>query len=192
MESTPSSETAQPVSDETLIAASKDGDNSAFAALARRYEQSLLRTARSLTHNRADAEDVVQETFLAAYRGIGAFAGRSSVKTWLTRILLRTASRAWKRGRRRREVTDAHARWSRRVQDEGADDRRASDRERALEVIRALGSLDPAHRRVIVLRELRGMSYAQIARTLAVPRGTVGSRLARAREALREIVGRSD
>jgi hypothetical protein len=98
-----------PALDFALLAAARDGDDRAFAVLIDRHAPALLQVAYSLSRNRADAEDVVQETFLAAYRGMKRFAGRSSVKTWLTQILLRRAARAWHRARHHRGTVSLDA-----------------------------------------------------------------------------------
>src|SRR5271170_245595 len=84
-----------------LLRRAEDGDSAAFHALVDRHAQRLYRLAASLIGNAADAEDVLQETFIGAFRGLRSFEGRSSVKTWLTRILVMQAAQ-WNRARRRR------------------------------------------------------------------------------------------
>lgn len=151
------------------------GDSAAFHALVDRHAQRLYRLAVSLIGNAADAEDVLQETFIGAFRGLRSFQGRASVKTWLTRILVLQAGQ-WRRDRRRRRF-------------EPMGDSIAAagpSAEAGLDVRAAIGQLSPEHREVLVLREFERMSYEEIAEALDVPRGTVESRLHRARSELRE------
>jgi RNA polymerase sigma-70 factor, ECF subfamily len=148
-------------------------DPRAFHALVDRHAQRLYRLAVYLVGNASDAEDVLQETFIGAFRGLGSFEGRSSVKTWLTRILVTQAAR-WRRGRR-----------GARPMDESIAAAVASP-DAGLDVKEAMRRLSPEHRQVLVLREFDGMSYEEMAEVLGVPRGTVESRLHRARSELRE------
>jgi len=150
-------------------------DPGAFRALVERQSQYLYGVAHALTNNSADAEDLVQETFLAAVKG--SFRGESSVRTWLVRILVNQAAML-RRTRRRRPVSELVEAPSR------VDSTKAADAKADLSAMLAQLSLD--HRQVLLLRELEGMSYEQMAATLGVPRGTVESRLYRAREELRK------
>lgn len=148
-----------------------------------RHAKDLFRTARGLCPTVADAEDAVQETLIAAFRWIGTYDGRASLLTWMSRILLRKARRMGERGRRRSslsldEATDSPRHDSTLLAMSNGDDCR-------LDLAEALPHLAPEFREVIVLRELQGMSYADIAATLAIPQGTVESRLYRARNELR-------
>ena len=153
------------------------GDHAAFAELVGRHAAALFAVAHPLVDQPADAEDVVQETLVAALQGLGRFQGRASVRTWLVSILIRQA------GRRRR-------RWSRRnVPLAAAGDAaqaHANDPDARMDIAHALSKLVPEHREVMVLREVAGLSYQEIADVLHVPRGTVESRLFRARQAMRE------
>ena len=158
-----------------LLRRAGDGDSAAFHALVDRHAQRLYRLAVSLIGNAADAEDVLQETFIGAFRGLRSFEGRASVKTWLTRILVMQAGQ-WRRSRRRRKFEPM------------GDSMAASgpSAEAGLDVRAAIAQLSPEHREVVVLREFERMSYEEIAEALDVPRGTVESRLHRARSELRE------
>jgi RNA polymerase sigma-70 factor, ECF subfamily len=158
-----------------LLRRAEDGDSAAFHALVDRHASRLFRLAVSLVGNAADAEDVLQETFVGAFRGLKSFEGRASVKTWLTRILVNQAAR-WRRGRRGRageQMPDSVA-------------APAGSPESAIDVQAALGQLSSEHRQVLVLREFERMSYEEMAEVLDIPRGTVESRLHRARGELRE------
>ena len=150
-----------------------------------RHAPSMRLAALWLVHNHADAEDVVQETFLAALRDWKSFRGECSPKTWLYRILTRKAARSWRRSCRQRLY---------RPVDPGtlAGRGQTSVVESNLDVALLLSAMPGDHRQVLVLRELQGFSCDEIARQLAIPRGTVESRLARAREKFRrELHARS-
>jgi RNA polymerase sigma-70 factor (ECF subfamily) len=160
-----------------LIRKAAAGDGRAFHVLVDRHAQSLYRLAVSLTGQPVDAEDIVQETFAGAFRGMAKFEGRSSVKTWLTRILFTQAAQ-WRRNRAGRVMGSIeHA--------EPAGSGQSASVEARLDLQTALRRLSPEHREVLVLRELQGLSYEEVAEVLGIPRGTVESRLHRARRELR-------
>ena len=176
--------------DSELVQRAQEGDDKALHDLVDRYTDGLFRLAFSLVGNAPDAEDVVQETFLGAFRRLEGFEGRSSVKTWLTRILLRQAARHHRRRSVRRTVPlDVGGRESEPGLDTaGTGPTTAEDVTMRMDVQEALGALSPDHREVVVLREMQGMSYAEIAEVLGVPAGTVESRLFRARRNLKELL----
>jgi RNA polymerase sigma-70 factor (ECF subfamily) len=180
-----------------LVRRSRRGDGGAFHALVDRYAQSMFALAHSLVGNAADAEDVVQETFAGAFRGIERFEERASVKTWLTRILVNQANRLRRdRSTRRMTSLDAPASGSGDDADGGeamaANDVAASRPstvagvDAKMDLAAMLQTLSPDHRQVIVLREMEQLSYDEIAEVLNVPIGTVESRLFRARGELRQ------
>lgn len=166
-----------------LVRHARRGDMGAFHGLVDRYASYLYGLAVSLVGNAADAEDAVQETLTGAFRGLRAFQERSSVKTWLTSILVRQAARHFRRGGsspagvlpldRAPEPAVVSA-------TPGTDIR--------IDVRAAVQALRPDHREVIVLREMQGLSYEEIAHVLEVPRGTVESRLFRARRELQGLL----
>lgn len=162
------------------------GDQSALHALVDRHAPHLLKVAYSLTGHAADAEDLVQETFLAGMQALRRFEGRSSVRTWLVAILARQAA-AWRRRQRVRHAVE----WSPETESAavGGAPRAGPELSRTdarLDLAAALQTLTPDHREVLVLREYGGLSYEEIAGTLGLPRGTVESRLHRARLELRD------
>jgi RNA polymerase sigma-70 factor (ECF subfamily) len=158
-----------------LLRRAEHGDQAAFHALVDRHAQRLYRLAVSLIGNAADAEDVLQETFIGAFRGLASFEGRASVKTWLTRILVNQAAR-WRRSRRSRPAEPM------------SDSVPAAEAEieSALDVRAAMGQLSAEHQQVLLLREFERMTYEEMADVLDIPRGTVESRLHRARGELKE------
>jgi RNA polymerase sigma factor (sigma-70 family) len=150
-------------------------DEATFHDLVDRYANEMYRLAVSLVGNAADAEDVVQETFSGAFQALPNFDGRSSVRTWLSRILVNQAAK-W---RRRRKVR-------RTVMLDAAAPGPSPEMGLRIDVLGSLETLSPEHREVIALREFQEMSYDEMAEVLGVPRGTVESRLFRARQELRD------
>jgi RNA polymerase sigma-70 factor (ECF subfamily) len=166
--------------DTELLEQIRRGDQAAFRALLNRHARYLFGVAHSLAGGSAtDAEDLVQETLIGALTG--HFRGESSVRTWLVRILVNRTAMLRRSRSRRPETSDARI-------DQAAAPASAGPSgavEAKLDLTTMLAALSPEHRQVIVLRELEGLTYEQIAAALHVPRGTVESRLHRAREELR-------
>lgn len=162
------------------------GDAAAFSALVERHGKYLYGVAFALTGNGTDAEDVVQETLAGAWKG--RFRGESSVRTWLVQIVVRQAAMLQRTRRRHgRPVTLASGdEASSGPVLEATGPSAPASAAAKLDLAEMLASLSPEHRAVIVLRELEGLSYEEMARVLEVPRGTVESRLHRAREDLRK------
>jgi RNA polymerase sigma-70 factor, ECF subfamily len=134
---------------------------------------------------------------------VNNFAGRSSVKTWLVQILTRQAAKAWHRTRHHRNARSIDAAAAGDDENVGGGGGYENDRamssesqtaavDRRLDVMAVLKTISAPHREVLVLREIRGLSYEEIAQVLDVPRGTVESRLSRARTEFREKLTRSD
>jgi RNA polymerase sigma-70 factor (ECF subfamily) len=153
-------------------------DPRAFRQLVERQGQYLYGVAHGLTSNAADAEDLVQETLLGAVKG--TFRGESSVRTWLVKILVNQAAMLRRARSRRPESRLDEAKSPVSASGSGAGKVDAK-----LDLTAMLDQLSVEHRQIIVLRELEGLSYEEMAAALGVPRGTVESRLHRAREELR-------
>ncbi len=149
-------------------------DEAAFHELVDRYANEMFRLAVSLVGNAADAEDVVQETFAGAFQALPDFEGRSSLRTWLSRILVKQAAK-WRRRRKVRRTVALDAAAPGPNPEQGL----------RIDVLGTLETLSPEHREVIALREFQGLSYEEMAQVIGVPRGTVESRLFRARQELR-------
>lgn len=160
------------------------GDDGAFQALIGRFANDLFGLAYSLVGNAADAEDVVQQTLVVVVNRIGSFEGRSSLKTWLFRIVMNLSSKSLRsrRVRRAMSLNDPDQPAAQSIADRRTG---AAAVDARMDVMAALDTLSSEHREVLVLRELQGMSYDEIAEALKVPRGTVESRLFRARRELR-------
>jgi RNA polymerase sigma-70 factor (ECF subfamily) len=172
--------------DTELVAAAVGGDPSAFHELVDRHSPHLFRLASMLSRTSADAEDIVQETFIGAFAGLARFSGKASVKTWLSRILQRQAARAWNRSRRLRDAANLEDASEAIGGDPGlsvVSSTTAVDRK--IDIAAMLQTLSEEHREVLMLREMQGLSYGEMAETLGIPQGTVESRLHRARADLR-------
>jgi RNA polymerase sigma-70 factor (ECF subfamily) len=162
--------------DRRLLKRSAHGDARAFHELVDRHAPRLFRLAHSMLGNFSDAQDVLQETWIGAFKGARGFEGRSTVKTWLTRICIIQVAK-WRR-ERKTDMPLAD------VVEELSGSESAGDKR--MDIQNALRKLSEEHRQVIVLRELERMTYEEMAEVLDVPRGTVESRLHRARAELRE------
>jgi RNA polymerase sigma-70 factor (ECF subfamily) len=154
------------------------GHHDAFAALVHRHARYLFGVALGLCGNSADAEDLVQETFTAALTS--HFRGESAVRTWMVKILVNRAALL-----RRRATFSRRGLAAGRPEAGPAKPQAADAVDAGFDLATMLAALSPEHREVIVLRELEHMTYDEIAAALQVPRGTVESRLHRAREDLR-------
>lgn len=173
-------------SDRELVRRAREGDQAAFGALIRRHQRRIFGLGVRLLGTVPDAEDLVQETFLRAWRALDRFDEERPLAPWLVRIATNRALNVLDTRSRRRseELTDA-VRWDGPSPEE--DFERARLRE---DVMSALQTLPDDQRTILVLRAHDGLSYREIAETLDVPIGTVMSRLARARETMRRRVRR--
>ncbi len=169
-----------------LIDAARDGDRGAMDTLLRRHYDRIFAVCRKVTGSDADAADAAQEAMISIVRSLARFDGRSSFSTWVYRIAT-NASLDQLRRRRRRPVVGAVESVGRDVAHEVLD----PDAGIRIEIVAermaidaALGQLPEDFRIPIVLRDLAGLDYAEIAEVLSVPVGTVKSRIARGRAAL--------
>jgi RNA polymerase sigma-70 factor (ECF subfamily) len=176
-----------------LVHASKNGDVAAFEQLVKRYDGKLFRIAQSVTHNREDSQDAVQEAFLKAYQHLGDFRGDSQFSTWLIRITLNQSLMKLRKQRRTREVsldedfgTDEDV-LPREVIDwaPNAEELYSASELRNI-LVQTIEELRPILRAVFVLQDLEGLSTDQTAEVLNLSQSAVKSRLWRARLQLRE------
>jgi len=167
--------------DEDLVRRCLDGDEGAFEALFRRYEPIVRRL---LTHATGDAEvvdDLCQEVFLKVFRNVSRFRFRASIKTWIYRVAVNVAI-DFSRGSARRRLAEPEPDWDR-VPARGPDPaEEAARRELRALVRRYMMELKPKLRTTLVLREIHGLGYAEIAQVMRCPIRTVETRLRRARE----------
>ncbi len=174
--------------DRELIERARKGDGDAFGILVVRHQDRIYTAVLRFCGDAEDARDIVQRAFLNAWRRLGTFKGDSAFSTWMYRIAFNESVSFRREGGRRKLVPLASG-----DDDPGpepADDRAPSDRlesaENRAKVQEALNQLDPEERKILILKELEDRSYDEIAEILEIPKGTVRSRLFRAREALRE------
>jgi RNA polymerase sigma-70 factor (ECF subfamily) len=168
--------------DADLLRMAAQGDDRAFRVLVDRHGAALYRAAMSFTRNVTDAEDLVQDTLVAAFKGAKGYAGRASVRTWMLQILTHEAQRAWRRGRHRRGQLSLDGA----APPDVATPSESGRVDHRLDIDAILADLTGPHREILVMREIWDMSYDEIATALSVPRGTVESRLSRARAAFRK------
>ncbi|HEY1740641.1 MAG TPA: sigma-70 family RNA polymerase sigma factor [Acidimicrobiia bacterium] len=166
------------LTDTELADAARRGDRRALDSLLERHAEQIHRICRRVLVDAEDARDATQEALVAIARGIGRYDGRAQFTTWMYRVATNAALDEARRRRRRPEPVD--------VVPERAltgDDVATTVTDRMV-VDAALGALAPDYRVTIALREITGLEYAEIARVLDIPIGTVRSRIARARAML--------
>ena len=162
------------------IRASQTGDPAAFARLVSRHQRMIQALAYRMTGSLAEAEDLAQETFIAAWDRLGGFRGDASFSSWLYRIALNRCLNS--RGRAtRREV--AHQAWSAQHEAQASGDDLLSQQVQA-----ALLKLDPAHRAAIVLTVYDGLNHAEAGRVLGCAETTVSWRVFMARRQLKKLL----
>lgn len=177
--------------DAELVARVQRGDKQAFNLLVIKYQRKILRLLSRMIRDPADLEDVAQEAFIKAYRALPQFRGESAFYTWLYRIAINTA-RNWLSSVGKRpsapnaiESEDGETfNETDSLSDISTPESMVASREIAETVNSAIEELPEELRTAIVLREIEGMSYEDIAQTMGCPIGTVRSRIFRAREAI--------
>ena len=182
------------MTEQELVARARDGDDDAFAQLMRDNETRIYNLTLRMTGNPEDAMDLAQEAFLNAWRGLKFFKGDSAFSTWVYRLASNACIDFLRRKKRRQDVdlpmpTDEEDD----SQPDVPDDRFRPERELERQELRravahGLMQLSHEHRQVLVMRELNGLSYQEIADVLSLEAGTVKSRIARARISLRNIL----
>ncbi len=176
--------------DQALVKRVQAGDKTAYDALIRKYQHKIIKLISRYVHDQEAAQDVAQEAFLKAYRGLNRFRGDSAFYTWLYRIAINTAKNYLvAQGRRspESEVDSQQAEYFEGVsalKENATPERQLLRDEIESTVYRAIKELPDDLKTAITLRELEGMSYEQIAQAMDCPIGTVRSRIFRAREAI--------
>jgi RNA polymerase sigma-70 factor (ECF subfamily) len=186
--------------DRLLVDRFKQGDQSAFEQMVSRYWGRIYAMVHQLLRNPEDAEEVTQDTFIRAHRGLVNFRGDSAFSTWLYQIATNLArNRYWYWWRRRRDQTVSFD------QPVGGDnettlaevfpaeletpENATITQEFVNRIAECMVKLTPKHREILVLRNVKNLSYEEIAEILHISVGTVKSRIARARESLRAKMG---
>ena len=188
------SKVGEPIIDESvLVDAARNGDVGAFEQLVRRYDRNVFRIAQHITQNREDAEDVVQDAFLKAFRNLGQFQGQSKFYTWLVRIAVNEALMRLRRRRPERMVsldedvkTDEDS-MPREVADWSPNPEQLYSQAELKDILtKTIQGLPPGFRAVFVLRDVEALSTEETAEALNLSIPAVKSRLLRARLQLRE------
>lgn len=177
--------------DQQLVERVQRGDKGAFDLLVSKYQRKIFRLLSRLIRDTAEVEDVAQEAFIKAYRALPNFRGESAFYTWLYRIAINTAkNHLVSQGRRVPTTTEADIEEAEtfddgeRLRDLNTPESMLRTKQVAEAVNRAIDQLPEDLRTAIVLREIEGLSYEEIAESMNCPIGTVRSRIFRAREAI--------
>ena len=187
---------ARPVADVEFIERLKRGEAAAFETLIAEHSGEIYGLLFRLTENSEEARDLTQETFLRAFQNIDRFRGEADLRTWIYRIAINQARNRWRWWRRRRRdatvsLDATQGKSSQTLLETLAEttenpEQRTLTREREVALRTALRKLSRAYRETVVLRDIEGFSYEEIAATLGINVGTVKSRLARGRQELRQ------
>lgn len=178
-----------------LIRRAKQGELAAFEALILAHEKMVYNVALRMMQHSEDAKDLSQEVFLKAYKNMQNFDERAAFSTWLYRITMNTCIDEM----RRRKGKQTYSLEEEQEGEEGAMQRQIADmgdtpeesllrQEQKGEILQALDTLSAEHKAAIILREIRGASYEEIAEIMELPLGTVKSRISRARNQLKEEI----
>jgi len=175
------------LADQELVAKIVAGDKQAFAQIIDRFSSRIYRLAYRMCGSAMDAEDLTQEIFLAIYRSLPSFRGDSALSTWVYRVAMNHCVDFQRRHRPETLSLDEQLvvvtnRWCDNPQEA------LSKEELGRQIEEALARLAPHHREVVILHELHGLTYAEVAKVLQIPVGTVKSRLSNAFRQLRELL----
>jgi len=184
--------------EQDLVQRARQGDQDAFAVLVEENQNRVYHLLLRMTGNPDDAAELSQEAFLNAWRGLPSFQGNSTFSTWVYRLASNVGLDFLRRERRRQDVSmtvpldagsdDEDARQAEIPDERYSPERSAQQNEMKQALSAGLSALSPDHRQVLVMREVGGLSYAEIAAALKVEEGTVKSRIARARVALKNYL----
>ncbi len=173
-----------------LVKRVQRGDKTAFDLLVLKYQHRIGAVIGRFVPDYAESQDIAQESFIRAYRAIGNFRGDSQFYTWLYRIAVNTAKNHLAANKRRPPSSDVeaedaeHFSGAQRLRDNDTPEHELLRQEIAREVSATVAELPEELRQAIILREMDGLSYEEIAETMDCPIGTVRSRIFRAREAI--------
>ena len=182
------------MTEQELVARAKSGDDEAFAQLMRDNETRIYNLTLRMTGNPEDAMDLAQEAFLNAWRGLKFFKGDSAFSTWVYRLASNACIDHLRRKKRRKDIdlpmpVDEEDDSLPDIPDERFRPEQELERQELRQAVAdGLSQLSNEHRQVLVMREINGLSYQEIADVLDLEAGTVKSRIARARNSLRKIL----
>ncbi len=179
-----------------LVRLAKDGNVAAFETLIGEYQKRIFAIAYRMIQNPEDAADLTQEVIVKIFKHLDKFQGNSKFSTWVYRIATNTCLDELKKTRRNttvysldKEIETEEGSLMGELPDQGATPEQAAEKKAVQTAVRvAIGRLNPEHKKVIVLRDLQGLSYEEIAEIINCSVGTVKSRISRARENLKKIL----
>jgi len=182
------------MTEKDLIQKAKSGDQDAFGQLVLAHQNKVYTICVHMVTDREEAADLAQEAFLKAWRSLSTFQGESSFATWMHRLTTNVCLDYLRKQTRRQNIStavsldDEDSGWTEPA-DHSQDPQLQLEREeRKRALTRALGELPEYHRQTLIMREVSGMSYQEIADAMGADLGTIKSRIARARERLRKIL----
>lgn len=186
-----------PLTDKNLIEKTKNGDNSAFEELVKKYEQKIYNLALRLTSNPEEVGDILQETFLKAYRSLNSFKGEANFSTWLYRIAMNIALMRKRKEKGKifesldRILPTAEGELHKEIPDWSTNPEAEIENKEVRNILtNALASLPDDYRAVLVLRDIQNLSNKEVSEILKLSIPTVKSRLHRARLFLRNEVSK--
>lgn len=185
------------MSEQELVRLAQQGDQSAFGQLVTDNEKRIYNLCRRLTGNEQDGEDLAQEAFLNAWKGLARFQGDSSFATWVYRLASNACIDHLRKEKRRQNIASAVS-----LDDDGGEDgwqkelpdnryspqQELEQKEKRTAIEQALEQVSEEHKQILVMREMSGLSYGEISSVLGLEEGTVKSRIARARTAMRKVL----
>ena len=182
------------MTEQELVSRARAGDQDAFEQLVLDNQNKIYTLAFRMVNDREEAADLAQEAFLKAWQGLSSFQGESSFSTWVYRLTTNVCIDFLRKQKRRQDIEpvfsmdDEESGWAEPADWDQDPQRHLEQAELSRAVERGLEALPHHHRQVLVMRELSGLSYQEIALALKLDPGTVKSRIARARMALRKIL----
>ncbi|MBM6829234.1 sigma-70 family RNA polymerase sigma factor [Anaerotignum lactatifermentans] len=178
-----------------LVALARQGDMDAFEALILQHEKIVYNIAFRMMGGGEDVKDMAQEVFLKVYRNLERFDGKSAFSTWIYRIAVNTCIDEIRKRKGKQtysldaELEDEDGNYKKQFADEGGrPEEEILQKELRGEVLAALETLSPEHKAAVILRDIRGYSYEEIAEMIQMPLGTVKSRISRGRAQLKEEI----
>lgn len=183
------------MNEDSLIKKAKDGDSAAFGMLMEKHMNTVYNIALRMTENREDAEDITQDVMIKIFRVLDSFKGNSKFSTWVYRVAVNTCLDELKKKKNKKHFSlDAKIKGEdgeieADIKDDSPSPEKLAERRELRDMVgEAIKKLSDEHRAVIVLRDIRGMSYGEIGEILKCGEGTVKSRISRARAQLKKIL----